>query len=105
MSDRARDFLIDWFSSHVQPLPAVRRLAEAVRLATKCRADATAADIPLQEIRDLTDGDLILKLLQALDAAAHLNEGTPIAPEMETHIEIETLIDPNANITEHSADV
>ena len=87
MSDQAREFLIDWFSGHVQPLPAVRRLAEAVRLATKCRADATAAGIPLQEIRDVVGGDLILKLLQALDAAARLDDDSSIAPEMETLIE------------------
>ena len=93
MSDRAREFLIDWFSSHVQPLPAARRLAEAVRLATKCRADATAAGIPQQEIRDMANGDLILKLLQALDAAARLDEDAPIAPEMKTLIETQTLID------------
>lgn len=91
MSDRARDFLIDWFSSHVQPLPAVRRLAEAVRLATKCRVDATAAGIPLQEIREVAN-DLILKLLQALDAAARLDEDAPIAPEMKALIETQTFI-------------
>ena len=93
MSDRAREFLIDWFSSHVQPLPPVRRLAEAVRLATKCRTDATAAGIPLQEIRDMANGDLILKLLQALDTADRLDEDSPIAPEMKTLIETQTFID------------
>ena len=90
MSDRAREFLIDWFSAHVQPLPAVRRLAEAVRLATKCRADATASGIPMQEIRDVAGGDLILRLIQALDAAARLDEDGSIAPEMRTLIETET---------------
>ena len=93
MSDRAREFLVDWFSAHVQPLPVVRRLAEAVRLATKCRADAAASGIPMQEIRDVADGDLILRLIQALDAAARLDEDAPIAPEMRTLIETETLID------------
>ena len=92
MSDRARGFLIDWFSAHVQPLPVVRRLAEAVRLATKCRADAIASGIPMQEIRDGADGDLILRLIQALDAAARLDEDAPIAPETRTLIETETLI-------------
>ena len=87
MSDQAQEFLIDWFSAHVQHLPAVRRLAEAVRLATKCRADATAAGIPLQEIRDVVGGDLILRLLEALDAAARLDEDTSLAPEMRTLIE------------------
>jgi len=91
MSDQAREFLIDWFSAHVQHLPAVRRLAEAVRLTTKCRADATTAGIPQQEIRDVAGGDLILKLLQALDAAARLEEDTPIAPEMKTLIEAQTI--------------
>ena len=93
MSDRAREFLIDWISTYVQPLSVVRRLAEAVRLATKCRADATAAGIPMQEIRDAADGDLILRLIQALDAAARLDVDSPIAPEMSALIETETLID------------
>jgi len=94
MSDRAHDFLVDWFSAHIQPLPPVRRLAEAVRLATDCRADATAAGIPLQEIRDAAGGDLILKLIQALDVAARLREDAPIMPEMRTLVENQTIIDP-----------
>jgi hypothetical protein len=91
MSDQARIFLIYWFSRHVKPLPEVRRLAEAVRLATKCRADAAEVGIPLDEIRDATDGDLILKLLQALDAVARLDDDTEIVPEMETLIAGEAL--------------
>jgi len=91
MSDQTRDFLVDWFSAHVQPLPAVQRLAEAVRLATFCRADATVAGIPLQEIEDVVGGDLILKLLQALDAAARLDDDSSIAPEMETLIDAEII--------------
>lgn len=87
MSDQARIFLIYWFSEHVKPLPEVRRLAEAVRLATKCRADATEVGIPLDEIRDVTDGDLILKLLHALDAVARLDGDAEIVPEMETLLE------------------
>jgi hypothetical protein len=87
MSDRARDFLIDWFSVHVRALHPVQRLAEAVRLATKCRADATGADISLQEIRDAAGGDLILKLIQALDAAARLAEDATIAPGMKALME------------------
>lgn len=62
-------------------------MTEAVRLATKCRADAAAAGIPLQEIRDVANGDLILILIQALDAAARLAEDATIAPEMKTLIE------------------
>jgi hypothetical protein len=91
MSDQAREFLIDWFSASVHPLPAARRLAEAVRLATFCRADATAAGIPLQEIRDVAGGDLILKLLQALDAAARLDDSSSIAPEMKILIDEEAV--------------
>ena len=94
MSDRAREFLIDWCSTHVQPLPVFRRLAEAVRLATTCRQDATTAGIPLQEIRDVADGNLILKLIQALDAAARLDDhDASIAPELTTLIETKTLVD------------
>jgi hypothetical protein len=91
MSDQARIFLIYWFSGHVKPLPEVRRLAEAVRLATQCRTDAADVGIPLHEIRDVTDGDLILKLLQALDAVAHLDGDTDIALEMETLIASEAV--------------
>lgn len=87
MSDRARAFLINWLSGHAHPLPVTRRLAEAVRLATTCREGATAAGIPLQEIRDVADGDLILKMLQALDAAARLAEDVGIAPEIGTTVE------------------
>ena len=77
MSERARAFLTDWFSGHAHPLPVTRRMAEAVRLATSCRKDATAVCIPLQEIRDVSDGDLILKILRALDAAGGWCESSP----------------------------
>ena len=87
MSDRAREFLVNWLSGHANPLPDTRRVAEAVRLATACRKDAAAAGIPLQEIRDESDGDLILKMLQALDMAAHLAEDVGIAPEIEATAE------------------
>lgn len=93
MSDRAREFLYHWFAAHVEPLPPARRLGQAVRLATKCRTDATAAGIAPEEIRDVAGGDLILKLIQALDAAARLHDQAPIAPEMKTLIEAETLSD------------
>jgi hypothetical protein len=87
MSERARAFLTNWLSEHTHPLPVTRRMAEAVRLATACRKDATAAGIPLQEIRDLSDGDVILKMLGALDAAAQLAEDVGIAPEIEATVE------------------
>lgn len=87
MSTRAREFLIRWFAEHVETLPAARRLAQAVRLATKCRTDATAAGIPLQEVRDVASGDLILKILEALNAAAHLNCEVPLAPEIDASVE------------------
>ena len=87
MSERAREFLDSWLSDHANPLPDTRRVAEAVRLATACRKDATAAGIPLQEIRNEADGDLILKMLRALDTAAHLAEEVRIAPEIETTVE------------------
>ncbi len=84
MSDRAREFLVNWLSKHACPLPDVKRMAEAVRLATACRKDATAAGIPPQEVRDEAEGDLILKILQALDMAAALAEEVGIAPEIGT---------------------
>lgn len=70
MSDRARDFLRNWFGKHIEALPVVERLAASVRLATQCRQDATAAGIPLQEIRDAVGGDLIRTILHLIDVAA-----------------------------------
>lgn len=72
MSDRASTFLIHWLTRQVEPLPAVQRLAAAVRLASACRKDAVAAGIAPQEIRDAAGGDLIRKILQALDTVARL---------------------------------
>lgn len=83
MSERAHSFLIHWFTGHVQSLPEPFRLAQAVRLATQCRKDATAAGIPLLEIREAVEGDLIRKLLDALDTAARLDNEAPLAPEAE----------------------
>jgi hypothetical protein len=87
MSDRAGDFLIDWFAQHVRALPPVQRLAEAVRLATACRKDAVAAGIDLQDIRDAVGGDLIRKILEALNAAARLATETPLAPHIDASVE------------------
>jgi len=83
MSDQAHGFLIHWFTDHVQSLPEPRRLAQAVRLATQCRKDATAAGIPLAEIRTAAGGDLIRTLLDALDTAARLDNETPLSPQIE----------------------
>ena len=102
MSDRARTFLVNWLSEHANPLPMTRRMAEAVRLATACRKDATAAGIPLQEIRDVSDGDLILKMLQALDTAAQLAEAVGIAPEIETTVEERRVQETTPNIWDAS---
>jgi hypothetical protein len=87
MSDRAYDFLNDWFGRNIGPLPAVQRLAAAARLAVQCRRDATAAGIPLQEIRDAAGGDLIKKILQALDIAADLNRDVPLVPQTSAPVE------------------
>lgn len=87
MSDRAGEFLTGWFAQHVRVLPPALRLAESVRLATACRRDAVAAAIPLQEIRDAVGGDLIRKILEALDAAAALADEAPLAPEIDAPVE------------------
>jgi len=87
MSVRAGDFLIHWFLQHVRPLPAVQRLAEAVRLATDCRRDAVAAGIDLQEIRDAAGGDLIRKILEALNMPALVADAAPLAPEIDVAVE------------------
>jgi hypothetical protein len=64
-NNAGRDFLQHWVSGHVKAMPHVQRLAEAVRLATKCREDVTYAGIPLQEIRSAAGGDLIRNILAA----------------------------------------
>jgi hypothetical protein len=87
MSNRAHAFLVDWFAQHVRVLPTVQRLAEAVRLATDCRKDAVAAGIELQEIRDAAGGDLIRKILEALNTPALVADAAPLAPEMEEAVE------------------
>ena len=86
MSERAHEFIIHWLSINVGTVPAVQRLGKAVRLATKCREDATLAGIPLQEIRAAAEGDLIRKILAALDAAAFSDDGAVESPELETTI-------------------
>jgi hypothetical protein len=87
MSDRARHFLNDWFGRHIEPLPAIERLAASVRLAARCRRDATTAGIPLQEIREAVGGDLIRKILQVLDIAAALHEEVTLVPETSVLVE------------------
>jgi hypothetical protein len=69
MSDRAQHFLNDWFGQHIGPIPAGERLTALVRLTAQCRRDAITAGIPLHEVRDAAGGDLIRKVLQALDIA------------------------------------
>lgn len=82
MTDRAGDFLNAWLGKHIGPLPAVERLAAAVRLAGKCRQDAVTAGIPLQEIRDAVGGDLIRKILQLLDIADDLQKAAVAQEEV-----------------------
>lgn len=86
MSDRARVFLIEWFSARVRPLPSLHRVAEATRLAIDCRKDAVKAGIPLAEVRDAVGGDLIRKILEALNTVAALDQevllGADAADEM-----------------------
>jgi hypothetical protein len=87
MSERARRFLVHWFTGHLQSSPEPFRLAQAVRLATQCWKDATAGGIPLLEIREAAGGDLIRKLLDGLDTAARLDNEAPLAPEIEAFAE------------------
>jgi hypothetical protein len=86
MSNRARDFLVHWFDEHIRPLPPVKRLAASVRLATQCRLDATAAHIPLQEIRDVVDGDLIRAILDALNFVAVSHDHVSLVPDQSISI-------------------
>ncbi len=87
MSDRARDFLDNWFGKHIDILPPGKRLAASVRLAAQCRLDATALGIPLQEIRSAAGGDLIRKILQVLDFVAALQDEIPLVPETPALVE------------------
>jgi hypothetical protein len=87
MTYRAGDFLTGWLTQHVRPLPPVQRLAETVRLATACRRDAVAAGIDLQDIRDVAGGDLIRKILEALNTAALLADEAPLAPDIDASVE------------------
>jgi hypothetical protein len=95
MSDRAHHFLNEWFGGHIGPLPAGERLGASVRLAAHCRQDATAAGIPLHEIRDAVGGDLIRKIMQALDIAAPLNHEVPLVPESPVPVE---KLEPDATV-------
>jgi hypothetical protein len=58
-----------------------------MRLAGQCRKNAAANGIPLQEIRDAVGGDLIRKILQALDIAAALRDQVPLVPETSALVE------------------
>jgi hypothetical protein len=87
MSDRARHFLNEWLGEHIGPLPAVERLAASARLAVQCRHDATAAGIPLQEIRDAVGGDLIRRILEALALASALHHEVSLVPETSALVE------------------
>lgn len=84
MSNRAHEFLVDWLDQHIRPLPAVKRLAASARLAAQCRLDATAADIPLQEIRDVAGGDFIRLILEALNVVAVSHDDVPLVPQAST---------------------
>lgn len=87
MIDQADEFLTGWLAQHVRALPPVQRLAETVRLATACRRDAVAAGIDLQDIREVAGGDLIRKILDALNAAAPLVDEAPLAPDVDAAVE------------------
>ena len=69
MSNRAREFLDRWKLDHVGEIPSERRLQEIVRLVANCRADATSAGIPAEELREAADDDLIRAIMAALPVA------------------------------------
>jgi hypothetical protein len=68
MSDRAREFLAQWKSEHVLPVPDTHQLREAGRLAAMCREDANCACIPPQELRIAAGHNMIRNMLAALAA-------------------------------------
>jgi hypothetical protein len=69
----------------------VQRLAAAVRLANACRKDAIAAGIPPQELRNAAGGDLIRKILEALDTVARLSNPALRAPKTGAGMESATI--------------
>lgn len=83
MSNRARKFLEQWKSEHVEPIADSHRLREAVRLVTKCREDAMSAGVPPQELRIAAGDDLIRNMLAALDAAS--SDGAKEEPKSLFH--------------------
>jgi len=72
---------------NIEPLRAVERIAASVKLTAQCRRDAVMAGIPLQEIRDEVGGDLIRKILEALDIAADLHDQFRVVPETSALVE------------------
>jgi hypothetical protein len=70
MTYRAKEFLDCWESEHVEAVADSEKAAEAEQLALACRQDALRAGTAEQDLADAVGGDLIGKLLQALDAAA-----------------------------------
>jgi hypothetical protein len=70
MSERAYEFLEQWKSEHVEPVPDTHRLREAVRLVAMCRGDASCTRIPPQELRAAASDNMIGYMLAALAVAA-----------------------------------
>jgi hypothetical protein len=73
MSQRASEFLGLWKAEYVGAVADNQRLREAVRLALRCREDATCAGIPPRELRAAAHDDLIRDMLTTIEAAADVS--------------------------------
>lgn len=89
MGERAHDFLEHWKSEHVENVPDTHRMREAVRLAARCRRDATLAGIPAHELRAAAQYDMIRNMLAALVAAAsQTRKHRSFLPRLLAHLRI-----------------
>ena len=69
MRSRAQEFLHHWEQKHVGAVPDGRKLREVVQLTARCREDAIAAGIAVEELRTAAAQGLIRYMLAAVTAA------------------------------------
>jgi hypothetical protein len=93
MSERARAFVEEWISNHVDAKDADGDIeARAKALASQCLADASNKGIPASEIGEAID-DLPEFMVGAIEEAEERDEH---AHQWETDKEASELVDPQA---------
>jgi hypothetical protein len=93
MSERARAFIEEWISNHVDAKDADGDIeARAKALASQCLADASNKGIPASEIGEAID-DLPEFMVGAIEEAEERDEH---AHQWETDKEASELVDPQA---------